>query len=205
MLLEFVRRLKVRTGTLTTALGVAVAIAALLTYQRNHTWSSLIAIWEDSVAGNPQNGRSWFQMGDAYTRAGQCTEGAKAYERAATLIKDDYSLYINWALALDCGNKNDAAIVRLQDAFRFGPRAHTYAVLGMLHGKAGRTEQALAALDSAERLDAGFEMTYVYRGTIYYNARRFAEAAEQFRRAIAINPRNPDTPVKLRQAEAAAR
>ena len=205
IVLEALRRWKASTGALTATLGVVAALMAVLSFQRNYVYGSTIAMWEDSVAGNPHNDRSYFQLGYAYYREGRCADAVRSYERVAKLRAPDYTLQLDWALALDCAGQSDAAVAKIKEAIATERTAHSLAVLGMIQGKAGRNEDGLRALQDAEKADPSFAMTYVYRGTIYYNLRQYAEAADAFRKAVAVDPGNEEARQKLAQAEAAAR
>lgn len=205
LLLEPLRRWRTAEGILAAA-GCAVGLVlAILTFQRNHVYSSDIAAWEDSIAGNPRNDRSFFQLGYAYYREGRCAEAVRSYEQVAKLRPADTTLLVDWALALDCAGNTGAAAVKVREAIDSNRTAHGLAVLGMILGKGGRAEEALQALQEAAILDPGFVMTYNYRGTIYFNLRRFGESAAEFRKALQLDPSNVEARQKLAQAEAAAR
>ena len=73
---------------------------------------------------------------------------------------------------------------------RFSLPATAYAVIGMIYGKHGRADEALEALNSAEKADPNFDMTYVYRGNVFASRGQMAEAASEYRRALAINANN---------------
>ena len=60
----------------------------------------------------------------------------------------------------------------------------------MYYAKTGDLQAALVELAAAEKIDARYEMTYVYRGTIAERAGDRATAASEYRKALAINPRN---------------
>jgi tetratricopeptide (TPR) repeat protein len=74
-------------------------------------------------------------------------------------------------------------------------------MLGMIYGKQGKTQQSLAELAEAERLDPKFGMTYVYRGNVYLAGGDANKAAEQYRRALAINPNDQIAKASLANAE----
>ena len=59
--------------------------------------------------------------------------------------------------------------------------------MGMEYGKQGKYPEALEALATAERLNPKFEMTYVYRGNIFEVQGDKIRAAEEYRRALAID------------------
>ena len=54
----------------------------------------------------------------------------------------------------------------------------------------GKPDEALAALDKAERLDPGVTQIHYLKGTILGTAQRYAEAARALERTVALNPRH---------------
>jgi tetratricopeptide (TPR) repeat protein len=89
----------------------------------------------------------------------------------------------------------------LQKAVELERTAHAYALIGMVHAKQNRSAEALAALDVAEKLNPKFQQTYVYRGNILLLNSEFDQAAEQFRRAIELNPADPNARSGLDMAQ----
>jgi predicted Zn-dependent protease len=74
----------------------------------------------------------------------------------------------------------------------------------MVDGRASRYADALAALDTAEKIDPRFEIIYEYRGTVYFKQGDPARAAAEFRRGLAIEPANERLRGMLAQAEQTA-
>lgn len=186
--LEFLRRL--RTGQIVWA-GLAVAVAcATLTYQRNQVWASPLALWQDTVAKSPGKMRPRFQLAYVYYEQGQCPQAAANYEAASKLAPLTNDLLVDWALALDCAGRDNEAIYKLQQAQLFENSAHVHAELGMVYAKTGRLQEALQELAQAEKIDSRFEMTYVYRGNIAELGGDRVLAAQQYQRALSINPSN---------------
>src|SRR5579872_3971842 len=99
-------------------------------------------------------------------------------------------LLLDWALAENCLGKSGDAIARLEQAAALERTAHVYSQLGMMYAKTGRTAQAFQALDSAQSIDPNFEVIYVYRGQLYQSLNNLPAAAQQYRRALEINPHN---------------
>ncbi len=153
-------------------------------------WSSALALWEDTSAKSPGNARAKFQLAYAQWQNGQCAPAAATYEQVSRMQKPDDRLLIDWAYALECAGKPDEAVAKVREAIKTQPSAHSYAVIGMIYGKQGRAEEALEALNSAEKADPNFDMTYVYRGNVYAGRGQMAEAATQYRRALSINGNN---------------
>jgi tetratricopeptide (TPR) repeat protein len=108
----------------------------------------------------------------------------------AKLQKPDDRLLIDWALALDCLDKPDEAVSKLRQAAAMAPSALIYAQIGMVYGKRGKLDEAITALEQAEKLDPRFEMTYVYRGNVQAARGDYKNAVDWYRRALSLNPNN---------------
>jgi tetratricopeptide (TPR) repeat protein len=189
------------------AFQAAVVLVLLLlggvSYARNKVYGSAIAMWEDSTAKNPANGRAHFNLGYAYYLDGRCGAATAAYERSAQLRAVDYDLLVDWALALDCDGKPAAALVKLDQATSRERNAHAWSLKGMVHGKQRQAELALAALAEAEKIDPQYAMTYVYRGNVLVQAGRAAAALAPFQRALELAPDNPAAQAGLQAARQA--
>ncbi|MBI4873021.1 MAG: hypothetical protein HY822_00150 [Acidobacteria bacterium] len=182
------------------ALGLVLVVLSALTYQRNLVWAGSIPLWEDTAAKSPAKARPRFQLAFAYYEAGRCADAVREFEATARLQPPDYELLVDWALALDCNNQSGEALDRLQRAAQLEPSAHAYALLGMIHGKRGEREAALAALERAESIRPDFDMLYAYRGNLFLMSQEYERAAGEFRRALALNPSNPAALQGLRMA-----
>jgi len=62
--------------------------------------------------------------------------------------------------------------------------------MGMILAKQKRNSEALMVLDKAAGLNPRFAMTYVYRGNVYALTGDKAKAADDFRRALSLDPDN---------------
>ena len=185
---EFLRRWRTTNTAMIVTLGVVTVVFAGLAYQRNHVWGDPVSLWKDTAEKSPNKSRPRFQLGYALWSEQRCPEAAAEYEKASRIEKPDYSLYVDWSLALDCAQQYDAAIDKLRSALALEKSAHAYALTGMVYAKQNRRAEALQALDEAEKLDPKFQAIYVYRGNILLLNSDFDRAADQFRRAIELNP-----------------
>jgi protein O-mannosyl-transferase len=189
VVLEFARRLKASSAVWA---GItALTLCSVLTYQRSAVWGSPVALWQDAAEKSPHKYRPHFQLASAYFESGNCPQAARAFDEASRLAQPDYDLFVDWGLALDCAGNWQEAVAKLQQAFALQPSAHIESQIGMVYAKKSKWEEALAALAKAEQLDPKFEMTYVYRGGVFESTGNKSAAAEQYRRALAINPLNP--------------
>ncbi len=206
--IELLRRWNTSTRTLGAVLGVIVAAQMGLTMRRDAVWAGPIPLWQDTVAGSPEKFRPNFQLAKAYFDAGACGEAARQYARTFAIEPHDFRLLVDWGLALDCAQQPDEAIAKLELAKR-EPRpdnvspAYVDSQIAKVYGTAKRYPEALAALGAAEKEDPGYDMTYLYRGTVFYQQGDAAGAEAQFRRAAQLNPNNPATQNALAVVERA--
>jgi len=54
----------------------------------------------------------------------------------------------------------------------------------MIYAKRGRTQEALAALDEAEKLNPRYDVIYLYRGNIAFQAGDRAGAIREYQHAV---------------------
>lgn len=196
--IDFLRRWRPAPAALATALGLLVAVAAFATHERSKVWSSALLFWSDTAQKSPDNARARFQLAYAQWQSGNCADAVRNYEQVAKLQKPDDRLLVDWALALECLNRPDEAVAKMREAQAMSPSALIQSQIGMVLAKNNRSDEALVALDEAEKIDPRFEMTYVYRGNIYAARGDRATAAGWYRHALAINPRNEAAREQLR-------
>jgi protein O-mannosyl-transferase len=184
--LEFLRRLDTKAMTWTAV--IVLAWCTVLTYQRTQVWATPIALWKDTIAKSPQKVRPRFQLAFAYYAAGRCPEAAENYQAAAGLAPPDYRLLLDWANALYCANRDDEALVRLQQAVAFERPAEAYLLLGAIYGKRGQSPEALDALARAERIDPSIAEIYVNRGNVYFLKGDREAAVSEYQHALTVDP-----------------
>ncbi len=190
ILIEFLRRIDVRRPKAIAALAGVLLILGIATYNRNFVWSDKVALWEDTAAKSPNKARVQFQLAQAYYEYGACDQALPHYERSAALDPSDYRLYIDWGLDYDCLKQPEQALTKFKRAASMRATAHAYSQIGMIYGKEGKSAEALDALATAEKIDPNFDMTYVYRGGVRLAQGNVNAASDDFRHALALNPRN---------------
>jgi tetratricopeptide (TPR) repeat protein len=186
---ELLRRWKASRAALTGTLSLMLLAAAFLSYQRNRLYANAIEMWTDSASKSPAKVRPHFQLAYAYYQAGACDRAADEFSKTAQLAKPDFSLLLDWALAYDCASRPGEALAKFREASLIEPSAHVYSQIGMEYAKLKQYPQALDALQTAEQVDPRFAMTYFYRGNIYTEQRLPAKAADEYRRALAVDPK----------------
>jgi cytochrome c-type biogenesis protein CcmH/NrfG len=172
--------------------GSAVLLVyCILTYQRAQLWGSPLTLWQDTAQKSPRKVRPRFQLAYARYESGDCKGASLDYDATSRLGVPDYTLLLDWGLALDCAGNPGAAMEKLRQAASLEPHnAHAYSLMGMVYGKQGRNEEALAALDQAQSVNPHFAMTYVYRGNITELSGNPRAAEELYRKALSFEPNN---------------
>ena len=198
--MEALRRVRWRPAALAAAASGVLLVFGTMTFARNLVWSDRIALWEDTVRKSPANARAHFQLGFAYFEEGRCADALPHYRRVEEIQGRTYDLLVDWALAYDCLNRPEEAMAKLRQAVTVERTAHAWALIGMIHAKNQRWQDALEALAEAERIDPNYPMTYVYRGGVRLSQGDAASAMADYRRALAIEPGNEPARAGLAQA-----
>jgi tetratricopeptide (TPR) repeat protein len=199
--LEFLRRLDWKQRVMIEA--PVLIVMATLTYQRSAVWGSEMALWTDTVAKSPKKMRPRFQLAQVYFDQKDYAEAAENYEIAERLTAPDYRLLVDYGLALDRGGHYDEALAKLRQASTLELDPEVWTLIGQVYGQQHHTDEAFQALDRAEQIDPGFEMTYAVRGNVYETVGNLERAAEQFRRALQIDPYNDAVRQELGRVEQA--
>ena len=186
---EFLRRINWNQAARAGAIAV-VLIYAFVAYQRNQVWENSETLWRDTVSKAPAKYRPHYQLARVMYENGRFPEAAAEYAATSKLGPPDRTLLLNWGLALDDAGQPAEALTKLRESAAMHPNAHVYTQIARVYGKQGKAREALQALDVAEKLDPRFEMTYVYRGNVYMSESNQAQAAAEFNKALAINPRS---------------
>jgi tetratricopeptide (TPR) repeat protein len=187
---EFLRRLRPSMAAYT-AVGAALLILASLTWRRAELYTAAIPMWEDSVAANPRNSRAWFHLGFAYYEAGRCGDAVRAYERAAAANPlPEYTLLVDWGLALECAGRLDEAEARLREAMALEPDSTGKAVFGRVLAKKGQLDRAIEVLNEAVAMNPTDANALVYRGNARLLRGEAAEALADYEAALRIQPQD---------------
>ncbi|MGH9334982.1 MAG: protein kinase domain-containing protein, partial [Vicinamibacteria bacterium] len=125
-----------------------------------------------------------------YDRLGR-EEDAEAMYRRAVALRPGYWRHVNdlGAFYLHQGRIEDAK-ARFREVIRLSPERHTgYANLAGAHLAAGEIKEAEPLLQATIRIRPS-DSAYNNLGFVYYSTGRFEEAAEQYRKAVELAPRD---------------
>lgn len=201
IVIDVVSRLRIERRTLAGACAAVLVAASLVTHARAKVWSDPITFWHDTAEKAPNKSRVHFQLAMAYFFTNQFGRAIPEFERAAELTKPDYNLLVDWGLALSEVGRNAEGLVKLRQAAAMEPRAHVYTQIAKVFAGERQWPEALEALDTAQKLDPNYIWTYIYRGKVFFNQGRCAEAIQQYAHALQIDPRNEEANNDLRIVE----
>ena len=184
------RRVHLDRRKLAAAMGVVVAVLAVVTWQRNQLWASDIAIWEDAVSKSPGKARVHFQLAHTYANYQRYRDAIAQYAATAGLEPPNYDLLYDWGLALTDGGHPELGLDKLKEAAALEPTAQVYTEIARAYILQKRWQEALDALSQAEKYDSNYYMIYDNRGGIRANLKDYAGAAKDYQRSLELDPGN---------------
>jgi len=186
--IDLLRRLMVDRKVIATSMAAVIAAAALATHARAQVWSSPIALWQDTALKSPNKTRAHFQLAFAYQEQGRSDLAVAEFQKTAELKPPTADLLVDWGLAYDGLNQPDKALEKFRQAAAIGPSAHVYTQIGYIYAKRSQWPEAMQAFDTAEKLDANFAATYMYKGQVRLANKQFDAAVAEFQHALALDP-----------------
>jgi tetratricopeptide (TPR) repeat protein len=184
--LEFLRRFELRRRLMFEV--PVLLVLCVLTWQRSSVWGDPVALWRDTAEKSPAKYRPRFQLAYAYFDLNQYDQAAQNFELASRLQPPSYDLLIDWGLALDRLGRRDDAVAKFRQAIQRENHPQAWGLLGQVYGEQGKAGEALQALQTAEKINPNFAMTYAIRGNVYEVMGNYPAAAQQYRRALALEP-----------------
>jgi tetratricopeptide (TPR) repeat protein len=185
------------------AAGVAALLIALLgglTWRHSQIFESQDALWQDTVAKNPDAWMAWNNLGELHLHRGALQLAREHLERSLALHADNHEAHNNLA-ALHL--KDGRAGLAMQHARRAveldaaGLEArHTLAAALFRNGDLDEAAQECEAL---LRLDSGAQRTLTLLAAIWQKAGRAAECEKALRRLLALDDHQGDAHFNLAQ------
>jgi Tfp pilus assembly protein PilF len=144
-----------------------------------------------ALAAYPNFSLALSELGVQYLKLKQMDKAADTYQTLIKLKPDDANAQLNLGIALFNLNKIDDAEVHLREAVKLnapGPSAHYY--LGVTLIKLKQNEEAQKEMELAIS-NGGDNLPLAHRflGGLYWSARRYAEAANEFEKYLSLDPK----------------
>ncbi len=149
---------------------VVAGVLGWMTFVRNETYGSELALWRDTVAKAPHNGRARYNLSIIYSKQGHYAEAAA--EDEATLRNDD-----GWTAA--------AQVPPIENK------------LGYDLASAGRLPEAVAHFEQALRLRPGYGRAHLNLARALVRLGRYPEAIRQYGEAVRLLPKDAGIEAEL--------
>jgi len=161
------------------------------------------ALLREALERDPAAPRAHQHLGMALQRQGRWREAAEQYElalaredaRGAEVVRESLAAARRMDGDADGARRALEELVREHPGY---PRGHLLLARALL--QAGENGEALQRVDAALRLQPDWVDAHALRGIALYAQARFAESAESFRQALALDPRHAEAEQGLRRA-----
>ena len=178
-----------------TVVVVVLAIGlGFLTVRRNEDYRSEFAIWEDTVAKRPKNGRAHYNLGVVLQQVGRVQDAIGQYEQALRLKPEMVEAHNNLGKALLAVGRVSDAIEQYELALRLKPdSAETHYDLAVALRQAGEIEDAIGHYKRAVSIDPDYLEAHSNLGIVLWQEGKLDDAIEQFGQALRVKPDSAET------------
>ncbi len=183
--------LKFDPGNLEALLSLGIALVAKL--QPNEA----IGVLKNYIARQPSKYQGYYWLGRAYKYLTQYQEAADALEKASLLNTDDYEVRYNLGVVLIHLGRLREGARQLEEAKKLNPQgADVRYQLADVRRRLNDPKEANEELKAFQALKLRDQqkvraVKYHNEGNELLAAGKFAQAAEQFRQALALDPDSP--------------
>lgn len=190
IVLEFAAR--IRPQKILIAAGAAVLVfCALVTYNRSQVWGDPVLLWQDAMVKAPTHARPYDSLAMVYITQRRCREAAGVLETVSQRFHPmPYYSLVMWSEAEDCLSHYGRSADLIAKAAEMHPDPQFYLRLGLMRAKQGASQESLDAFNKAIALNGSFGQAYAFRGRWYEAAGRGDLAAQDYRRALEVDPNN---------------
>jgi serine/threonine-protein kinase len=148
--------------------------------------------YRNAIELDPTSNDGYVGLAIAYAKLNRLSDAEHTYQQAINLSPNSKLAYQELGIFYLQQAEYAKAAGVFQQAIRLAPENYTtYSDLGVAYVFLGNQAAAITALEESLKLrpTAG---AYANLGTAYYQSRRFAEAATNYRQAIKSSERDPD-------------
>jgi tetratricopeptide (TPR) repeat protein len=175
----------------------------------HQTLEPAVAVFRSGTERYPQSARMQIGLGIALYSRQQYDDAVKALARATDLAPLDPIPYVFLGRVYNVSTAQaDEVVKRLRRFVKLQPAnagAHYYYAMALWKGKRDQGQSAdldeiESLLKKATALDAGFADAHLQLGILYAERHKYAEAIDQYREAIRLQPSLGDAHYRLGQA-----
>jgi tetratricopeptide (TPR) repeat protein len=159
-------------------------------------WPGSMALFQRRIALDPNNADAYYYLGLSHKQLKQPEEAAAALERTVAIDSTKAERWFWLGVVYDELKRTPEARVAFQRSVEldstFKLRAKAYSQLGFYRLLEKDWGGSIQWLDRAVEADPADVQSWVWLGQAYQNSGNRAKAMEAYRRALQINPNQPD-------------
>lgn len=180
------------------ALAVIAMAMGVLTFARNHTYRSHLALWTDTLAKRPQNPRAHAGIAEAFDETGRRDDALRHREEAVRLMPSESTYEFNLAVTLaELGRLPDAVPHYRRSLALKSDEPKTHNNLAIVLARLGQHDSALHHYAEAVRLKPNDALYRYNHGIALARALRHAEAIASYEAALKFDPNHADAHFNL--------
>jgi type IV pilus biogenesis/stability protein PilW len=174
------------------------------TIQRNVTWRSTIALWEDAVRKSPKKPRPYHNLGVEFHRVKETEKAIASLTTSLKLVegKSDYAPpHFSLGLIYAEIGQTAKAIDHFEKYYVIKPKeAKPLNEIGILYLKNKSFEKAISYFQRGIEIDPKEPKFYANLGNTYLQTNRIDEAIILLQKALSLDPELDDVHIKLAEA-----
>jgi protein O-mannosyl-transferase len=180
---------------------IVLSLYSLEIISRSRYWKDNVALFGHDVKVADRSARAHYNWAsslllDVYPKEknkskenGILDKAIGEFQKAVAILPSFADAHMNLGIAYMNKDDNANAIASYETAKKIYPKptAKLYNNLGMLYGKTGKLNEALALLDTAVKMEPGLAVAHNNRGQALYGLGRLYEAISEFQTAINLD------------------
>lgn len=172
-----------------TGAGVSLVALGCLTWKQAHIYRDAQAVWQDTLAKNPQCWMAHLHVGLHCLDLGEVQDAIRHDEIATQIAPHSALAHYDFGAALSQAGRVNEALAQFEDAVQIDPgdfKAH--ADLGNILQQVGRAVEAIGEYEQALHIQPGNAAVHCDLGTALLQTGRTDDAIRQFEEALRLKP-----------------
>jgi tetratricopeptide (TPR) repeat protein len=158
-----------------------------LTIKQNRYWNNPFSLFQNSLKYEPQNPRSYNNLGIAYADAGKTSEAISCFLKVLEIKPDHLRAQNNLGLQYAKKDKHQEAIALFKKVTKTKPNySEAYNNLGSVYLAKGEVNQAIATYKKALEINPDYALAHNNLGVAYHYKKDYDLAGRHFNKAIKL-------------------
>jgi tetratricopeptide (TPR) repeat protein len=180
-----------RTGIVSVASGILLAWA-VVTFRQTGYWENPETLWNRALQTTSGNFFAHDSLAGYLNQSGRIAEGCRQYEASLRIFPGDIIAQEGLGVCYQARGETEKAMLQYENVLRLSVdrvlRAYAYANLGSIYRQQGRYSEAKQNYESALQLNPDLPLALVGTGLLAQKGWDFSRAAQQYARAMSIEP-----------------